>query len=329
MGVLTYAQAFAEGVREEMSRDDRIFILGTDLLHRGGNFGQLNGIGETFGPERVRDTPISEAAMVATGVGAAINGMRPIVDLNFVDFSFGAMDEIANQAAKMRYMLRQPLPLVIRASFGVALYAMQHNNSIEAWFGHMPGILVAVPTTPADCKGLIKTALRGEDLVVFLMHKRLGGQRGEAGGPDETVPFGRARVARAGRDVTVVAYSVMVTRALAAADRLAERGVDVEVVDIRTIMPLDLDTIEESARKTRRVVVAGEAPKFLGVGAEIAASISESLFHELDCPVLRLGGRHAPIPNSPALFDTLVPQIEDIERAVEFVLRPDWPTSPG
>ena len=196
MTPITYSKAFSEGVREEMERDPSIFIMGTDLLARGGNFAQLVGIGAEFGPERVRDTPISEAAMVAAGVGAAVGGMRPIVDLNFVDFAFGAMDEIVNQAAKMRYMLRVPVPLVIRASYGVTLYAMQHNNSIEAWFAHTPGLIVLTPATPADAKGLIKSALRGEDPVIFLMHKRLGGSRGEVGGPDDLVPIGEARIAR-------------------------------------------------------------------------------------------------------------------------------------
>ena len=320
MTIATYSQAFAQGVREEMLRDPSIFVMGTDQFERGGTFGQLVGIGEAFGAERVRDTPISEAALVAAGVGAAINGMRPIVDLSFADFSFGAMDEIANQAAKMRYMLRRPVPLVIRASAGVALYAMQHNNSLESWFAHMPGLLVVMPATPADCKGLIKTALRGEDPVVFLMHKRLGGQRGEVGGEEDLVPFGCANVARAGRDVTVVAYSFMVRRALQTAEALAAEGIDVEVIDLRTVMPLDLETIRQSVRRTRHLVVVGEAPRFLGVGAEVAASIQESLFSELAGPVLRVGARHAPIPHSTPLFESLIPGIADIERAVRAAL---------
>lgn len=316
----TYAQAFGQGMREEMSRDPSIFVLGTDLLDRGGHFGQIPGLGAEFGPERVRDTPISEAAMTAAGVGAAINGMRPVVDLNFVDFSFGAMDEIANQAAKMRYMLRIPVPIVIRATIGVALYAMQHNNAIETWFAHMPGLLVATPATPWDTKGLIKTALRGEDPVVFLMHKRLGGMKGEVGRDDELLPFGQAKVVREGRDVTIVAYSIMVRKALEAAQRLAEDGIEAEVVDLRTVMPLDLETVEASVRKTRRAVVTGEAPRFLGIAAEVAASIQESLFHELDGPVLRVGGGHAPIPHSPPLYEALIPQVADLERAVRLAI---------
>jgi pyruvate dehydrogenase E1 component beta subunit len=321
VSAITYSQAFAEGVHEEMVRDERIFVLGTDLLDRGGNFAQLTGLGAIFGPTRIRDTPISEAAMVAAGVGAAINGMRPIVDLNFVDFAYGAMDEIANQAAKMRYMLRVPIPLVIRASFGVALYAMQHNNSIEAWFAHMPGLIVVTPATAADNKGLIKSALRCEDPVVFLMHKRLGGVRGEVGGSDVLVPLGKAAIARPGKDVTLVTYSGMLPKALTAADNLSKAGVDVEVIDLRTIIPLDLDLIEASVRKTGRAVVAGEAPRFLGVGAEVAASIQESTFDYLDAPVLRVGAKHSPIPHSPPLFEALIPQVEDLERAVMATLR--------
>ncbi len=320
MTPITYSRAFSEGVREEMARDPSIFILGTDLLSRGGNFAQLVGVGAEFGPERVRDTPISEAAMVAAGVGAAVGGMRPIVDLNFLDFAFGAMDEIVNQAAKMRYMLRVPVPLVIRASYGVTLYAMQHNNSIETWFAHTPGLIVLMPATPADTKGLIKSALRGEDPVIFLMHKRLGGSRGEVGGPDDLVPIGQARIARPGRDVTVVTYGGMLPACIKVATRLADEGTEVEVIDLRSVMPLDLDLIEASVRRTGRVVVVGEAPRFLGVGAEISASIGESLFHVLRGPVVRVGAAHSPIPHSPVLFAALVPGESDIERAVRGAL---------
>ena len=217
MTPVTVAQAFHQGMREEMARNDRIFVLGTDLLDRGGHFGQVAGLGKEFGAERVRDTPISEAAMVAAGVGAALNGMRPVVDLNFIDFSFGAMDEILNQAAKMRYMFGTPLPLVIRGTSGVALYAAQHNNSLESVFAHLPGLLVAIPSTPGDTKGLLKSALRGEDPVIFMMHKKLsgtprGGRRGR--GPR---PVRQAAIRRPGSDVTIVTYSHMVFKAMEAA----------------------------------------------------------------------------------------------------------------
>jgi pyruvate/2-oxoglutarate/acetoin dehydrogenase E1 component len=242
--------------------------------------------------------------------------MRPIVDLNFMDFIFGGMDEVVNQAAKIRYMWGVPVPLVIRGTAGVAFGGPQHNNSVEAWFAHMPGLLVAVPATPADTKGLIKSALRGEDPVVFFMHKMLTGLKGSVGPADDLVPFGSAVISRAGTHVTLVAYSVMVGKALAAADRLAAGGIEVEVIDLRTIAPLDLDTVIESVKKTGRLVVAGEAPRFGGIAAEVAAAVQEAAFEYLDGPVLRVGAVHSPIPHSPPLIEPLIPQVADIERAV-------------
>jgi pyruvate/2-oxoglutarate/acetoin dehydrogenase E1 component len=320
MSALTLAQAFQQGLREEMTRDQTIFLLGTDLYVRGGHWAQAKGIGAEFGQERVRDTPISEAAMVAAGVGAALYGMRPIVDLNFIDFAFGAMDEIVNQAAKIRYLWDVSVPLVIRATSGVAFGSVQHNNSIEAWFAHTPGLTVVTPATPADTKALLKTALRGEDPVIFLMHKLLSTSRGEVGGPDDLLAFGRANICRPGTDVTVVAYSIMVPKALQAADRLAARGVDVEVIDLRTIAPIDYATLERSARKTGRVVVTGEAPRSCSVMSEVAATIQERAFDYLDAPVTRVGGAHAPIPHSPPLFEALIPQVTDLERAISAVM---------
>jgi pyruvate dehydrogenase E1 component beta subunit len=317
---MTLSQAFQEGVREEMERDDRIFVLGTDLLVRGGHFAQLNGLGERFGSDRVRDTPISEAAMVAAGVGAALNGMRPIVDLNFIDFALGAMDEIVNQAAKARYMWAQPMPIVIRGTAGVALYAAQHNNSLEATFAHTPGLLVVMPATPADTKGLIKTALRSDDPVIFLMHKSLTGLRGQVPDGEHVVEFGSANVIRSGAQATVVTYGAMVGKALRAADELALEDIEVEVIDLRTLFPLDLDTIEASVKKTGRIVVASDAPRVGGIGSEIAAAIQESVFFYLDAPVLRVGAKHAPIPHSPLLIDALVPSEHNIARAVRRTL---------
>jgi pyruvate dehydrogenase E1 component beta subunit len=318
---LTLSQAFQQGVSEEMKRDPTVFVMGTDLYERGGHWAQVKGLGAEFGPERIRDTPISEAAMIAAGVGAALNGMRPIVDLNFIDFVFGGMDEVINQAAKVRYMWGVPVPLVIRGTAGVAFGAAQHNNSLEAWFSHMPGLLVATPATPADTKGLIKSALRGEDPVIFLMHKMLTAARGSVGGPDDLVPFGRALVVREGRDVTVAAYSIMVSKALQAADNLAGQGIEAEVVDLRTPFPLDLDTVEASVRKTNRLIVAGEAPRHGSITSEVAASAQEAVFDYLDAPVLRVGAAHAPIPHSPPLIEALIPQVADVERAVRYAVR--------
>jgi pyruvate dehydrogenase E1 component beta subunit len=312
----TLSRAYRDGLAEEMTRDDSIVVLGTDLFERGGHWAQVTGLGPQFGRERVRNAPISEAAMVAAGVGAALNGLRPVIDLNFLDFAFGAMDEIVNQAAKARYWWDRAVPLVVRGTTGVAGGGAQHNNPIESWFCHVPGLLVAMPSTPWDAKGLIKSALRGEDPVIFCMHKMLTGARGNAGSPDDLVPFGQAAVRRSGDDVTVVAYGVMVGKAMSAAGRLADEGISAEVIDLRTLMPLDLDRIEESVRRTRALVVAAEDYRHGGIGAEIAAALQQSLFGDLDAPVLRLGAPFAPVPHSPVLLNAFTPGASDIEQAV-------------
>jgi pyruvate dehydrogenase E1 component beta subunit len=313
---LTYSAAFAEGVSEEMRSNPDIFVIGTDLVHRGGHWAQVKGLAEELGPGRVFDTPISEAAMVATGVGAALAGLRPIVDLNFVDFAFGAMDEIANQAAKIEFMLDHPLPLIIRATAGVARGGAQHNNSLEAWFMHMPGLVVVVPSNPYDSKALIKTSLRCDKPVIFLMHKRLTGVRGPVGGPDDVVALGEANIWREGRDCTIVTYSAAITKAMQAADALEAVGVSVEVIDLRTLAPLDLDTVTASARKTGHVVVLDEAPTFAGPSAEIAAAVQEAAFQYLDAPVTRVGARRSPIPDGPGQYERVLPSADDVVRAV-------------
>jgi acetoin:2,6-dichlorophenolindophenol oxidoreductase subunit beta len=315
----TLSRAYRDGLAEEMERDSSIMVMGTDLYERGGHWAQVTDLGPRFGRHRVRNSPISEAAMVGAGVGAALNGLRPVVDLNFVDFAFGGMDEIVNQAAKARYWWGRPVPLVIRGTTGFAGGGAQHNNSIEAWFSHVPGLLVAYPSTPADAKGLIKTALRGEDPVIFLMHKMLTGLRGEVGGPDDLVPFGRAAIRRPGSDVTVASYGAAVGKAVRAAEQLAADGIDVEVVDLRTVMPLDLDTVEESVRRTRRLVVFTEAYRHGGVGGEIAAAIQESLYGHLDAPILRVGAGFAPVPHSPVLLDALTPGVDDVTATIRQV----------
>lgn len=313
---LTYSAAFREAVAEEMRRNADVFVLGTDLYHRGGHFAQVLGLGQEFGRDRVRDAPISEAAMVAAGVGAALNGMRPIIDLNFIDFAFGAMDELVNQAAKMRYMTGRPVPLIVRASSGIALGGAQHNNCLEGWFASVAGLNVAVPSTPYDVKGLLKSALRGDDPVVFLMHKQLSALRGEVGGTDEVVPFGQAVIRRAGSDCTLISYGGLVGKTLAAAQALAADGIEAEVIDLRTLFPLDLDTITDSVRKTGRAVIVDEAPRFATFPAEVAATIQETSFEYLDAPVLRVGSARAPIAASPPLIEAAIPQIEDITAAV-------------
>ncbi|MCU1491927.1 MAG: Transketolase domain protein [Acidimicrobiaceae bacterium] len=313
---ITYSAAFSEGVAEEMANDPDIFVLGTDLVHRGGHWAQIRGLVDAVGPGRVFDAPISEAAMVATGVGSAMAGMHPIIDLNFVDFAYGAMDEIANQAAKIPYMLGRKVPVTIRATSGIAHGGPQHNNSLESFFMNMPGLSVAVPAFPYDVKGLIKSALRGQEPVIFLMHKRLTGTRGPVGGPDELVPFGVARVCREGEDCTIVTYGGGVAKALQAAEILVEEGRSPEVIDLRTLAPLDMETVITSVRKTGRAVVLDEAPKIGGPGAEVAASIQELAFEYLDAPVGRLGAMRTTMPESPPLLAQVLASVEDVVGAV-------------
>ncbi len=313
---LTYSQAFQAGVEEEMERNPDIFLIGTDLFERGGHWAQVKGIGPRFGHTRVLDAPISEAAMVAAGVGAALRGMHPIVDLNFVDFAFGAMDEIMNQAGKIPYMLGAPVPLVIRATSGVAHGAAQHNNSLESWFMHAPGLNLAVPGTPRDVKGLIKTALRTDEPVIFLMHKRLTGERGEIPDGEDLVPFGQARIVRPGDGCTLVSYGATVATVVEAADRLQREGVGAEVIDLRTLFPLDLDAVVASVRKTGRAVVVDDAPVFAGPSAEIAAAVQEAAFVYLDAPVRRVGSPRTPVPESTPLLDARLPSAASVVDAV-------------
>jgi pyruvate/2-oxoglutarate/acetoin dehydrogenase E1 component len=316
----TYSQAYRAGLSEEMSKNDRIFVLGTDILYRGGHFAQVLGLADQFGEERIRDVPISEAAMVAAGVGAAIGGMRPIVDLNFQEFAFGAMDELINQAAKINYMFGIPVPMVVRATNGIASGGAQHNNVIESWFAEMPGLNVAVPATPGDVKGLIKTALRLDDPVMFLMHKSLTGARGAVGGPDDYIPFGLANVLREGGDATIVTYGVHVRTCLTAAERLAADGVSCDVIDLRTLYPLDVDTVAASVRKTGRAVMVDESGGYGGVSAEIAASLQAAAFDYLDAPIARVHAPHSPVPQSPALLEALVPDSAKVEAAVRALM---------
>lgn len=324
MTVMTLSQAFQMGMREEMERDESIFVMGTDLADRGGHFGQVQGLSSQFGAGRVRDTPISEAAMVAAGVGAALSGMRPVVDLNFIDFSYGAMDEILNQAAKIPSMYHMSLPLVIRGTSGVAGYAHQHNNSLEGVFAEIPGLAVLYPSTPADTRGLLRTALRGNSPAVFLMHKKLTGFKGEVDPSDEPVPFGHAISRREGEHATLATYGYMVHQSIKAAEKLSAEGIEVDVIDMRTTAPLDVATVSESVRRTGRLIVVTEAPGFGGIGAELAAAVHDQSFAYLDAPVLRIEAARAPIPHSPPLIDSLIPQVDDIAAGIRQSLV-EWP----
>ncbi|MGA8528633.1 MAG: alpha-ketoacid dehydrogenase subunit beta [Acidobacteriaceae bacterium] len=308
---LTFAQAVREGLAEEMRRDSRICILGEDVAEAGTPFKVLSGLVEEFGTARVVDTPISEAGFTGVAVGAAMTGLRPVVDIMFGDFLTLTMDQLVNQAAKIHYMSggHWKVPLVVRTTLGATRRsAAQHSQSLHAWFAHVPGLKVVMPSTPADAKGLLKSAIRDDNPVVFfedkMMHHKLKGPVPEG---DYSIPLGVAEVKRMGTDISLIATSSMVHVALGAADLLAETGISAEVVDPRTLWPLDEKTLIDSAIKTSRCIVIDEGYGRYGVTAEIAAVVSEGAFFSLDGPVLRMGAMHVPIPFSPPLEDATVP----------------------
>ena len=318
--VITMREAIREAIREEMRANPDVFMLGEDIGVYGGAFAVSDGLLAEFGPERIRDTPISEEAIVGAAVGAALLGMRPIAEIQFFDFITNAMDQIVNQAAKSRFMFggKVSIPIVVRGPAGSGTgAAAQHSQSLESWFVHVPGLKVVMPATPADAKGLLKAAIRDDNPVVFVEHKLLYGAKGPVPDGDYVTPLGVADVKRAGADVTVVATGVMVQRALAAATKAAERGIDVEVVDPRTLKPLDEATIVRSVEKTGHLVIVHEAVKIGGFGGEIAAMVAESdAFDWLDAPIVRLGGMDVPVPYNRELERRIVPQEEDILDAI-------------
>ncbi len=324
MRKVTYRDALREALREEMARDPSVFLLGEDIGRCwGGAFKVTDGLAEEFSEERVRDTPISESAIVGTGVGAAITGMRPVVEIMFGDLTALAMDQIANQAAKIRYMFggQATCPLVIRTPFGAGVnIASHHSQSLEAWFMHVPGLYVAVPSTPYDAKGLLKAAIRGDNPILFCEHKLLYPMEGEVPEEEYTVPFGTADIKKEGSDVTIVATLYMVHLALRAAEVLEKQGVNVEVVDPRTLTPLDKQAIIRSVKKTGRIVIVSEDCKTAGVSAEIAASVAEEALDYLDAPIKRLAEPDTPIPFSPTLEQYVIPNEKSIVRAVKEVL---------
>lgn len=320
---LTNTEAMAEALKEEMSRDPSVFVVGEDLVAHSGIFGQFAGLPQAF-PGRVIDTPISESCIVGAGLGAAITGMRPFVDMHFADFVTTAMDEITNQAAKMRYMFggQVKVPMVIWAPDGAGLSAAAHHSqSLEAWFVHTPGLKVISPCFPYDVKGLIKTAVRDDDPVVFFMHKKIFAFKGPVPQEEYLIPIGRADIKWEGGRVTVICYSIAVLHALEAARQLASEGVEIEVLDLRTLWPLDWESIAASVAKTHRVVIAHEACITAGLGAEIAARIQEDLFDELDAPIVRVGAKRVPHPFSPPLESFVIPGPQSIVQAVRKVLR--------
>jgi acetoin:2,6-dichlorophenolindophenol oxidoreductase subunit beta len=322
---LTYAEALNEALREEMRRDPTVFIMGEDVAVWGGGgvFGVTKGLVEDFGPDRVRDTPISEEIIAASAVGAAATGTRPVAEIMYVDFIGLAMEPIVNQAAKMRYMFggKITLPLVIRAQQGAGRgNAAQHSQSLEAWFAHIPGLKVVLPSTPADAKGLLKTAIRDDNPVIFLEHKVLYFTKGEVPDGEYTIPFGVADVKREGTDVTVVGIHTQVLEALKAAEELANEGVSVEVIDPRTVSPLDVDTIVNSVKKTGRLVVSHQAAEQGGVGGEIIARVVDAAFDYLDAPPQRVCGKNVPMPYAQSLERVALPYHDDIVTAIRKVL---------
>jgi pyruvate/2-oxoglutarate/acetoin dehydrogenase E1 component len=317
-------QAINEALHEEMEADPRVFLLGEDVIDPwGGTFRVTAGLSTRFGLERVRETPISEAAIVGCALGAALLGMRPVAEIMFLDFATQAMDQIVNQAAKLRYMTggQTSVPLVIRVAGGAGrASAAQHSQSLEAWFAHIPGLVVVAPSSPADAKGLLISAIRDDNPVIFLEHKVLYAQKGPVPEEPYAIPLGTAQLKRQGSDVTVVATQLMVQRALAAAADLEREGVSVEVVDPRTLVPLDEETILQSVAKTGRLVIAHEAVKRGGYGAEIAAMVSEQAFDVLDAPIVRVCARAVPMPYNDNLERATIPTPQDIAAAIRSVV---------
>jgi len=316
---MTVKQALNEALYEEMQRDETIIIMGCDVAIRGNPFGVTKGLYEEFGPDRVRDTPISEAAIIGACLGAAATGLRPIGEILFSDWITIGMDQLVNQIAKIRYMFggRIEVPLVIRAPVGAGGgQAAQHSQSFESWFSHVPGLQVVLPITPYDVKGLLKTAIRNNDPVLFFEHKRGYEIQGEVPEEDYTIPFGEAVVRREGSDVTIVAVSIMVHRALAAAEELSQMGIECEVIDPRTAYPFDYDTVIESVAKTHRLVVAHESNRRSGIGAEIVSQVTERAFDELDERPVIVAGRNVPMPYNRTLESMVIPNEDTLRDAI-------------
>ncbi len=317
MSLLTYLEAIRQGIWEEMERDDRVFILGEDIGTYGGAFKLTAGMLEHFGERRIVDTPLSEAAFVGAAIGAAIMGLRPIVEMQFADFISCAYDQIVNYAAKARYRWGAGVPIVIRGPSGGGVHGGPfHSNNPEIPFVHTPGLKVVVPATPYDAKGLIKAAIRDPDPVLYFEHKFLYRRiKEEVPTDDYTVPLGQARIAREGKDISVVTYGAMVYTALEAADQLAQEGIDLEVIDLRCLVPLDEGTVLASVRKTNRVILMHEDTRLAGFAGELAARIAEKAFDSLDAPIRRITAPDCPVPYSPPLEEAFLPRARDVIEA--------------
>lgn len=324
MARLSYLDAGRTALAEELARDPLVWAIGEDL-GRGGVFGQYRGLTETFGPDRVSDAPISEAAILGAAVGAAMTGTRPVVEMRFSDFALCAVDELVNQAAKARFMFggQARVPLVVREPIGMwRSSAAQHSQSLESWYAHIPGLVVACPATPADNKGMLKAAIRCDDPVVYMEHKNLWGLEDEVpDDPDYLVPFGEARIVRGGGDATIVSWSAQVHVAAAAAEALAGQGIEAEVIDLRSIWPWDKDRVFASVARTGRLLVTHEAVAVAGFGAEIAATVAERMGRDLKAPVRRLGAPRAPVGYAPPVEDAVRVSRDAIVTAVTEMMR--------
>jgi len=321
MPEIRYIHAVNQALHEEMSRDENVVLLGEDVGRSGGAFGATRGLFDKFGPERVIDTPISEAAIVGLGAGAALMGLRPVVEIMFMDFITLCMDALVNQIAKVKFMTggQYECPVVIRTPCGGGLNAgPQHSQSLEAWLAHVPGLKVVMPSTPEDAKGLLKSAIRDDSPVVVVENKALYSLKGEVPEEEYLTPIGKAIIRRTGRDVTVVATSRMVHVSLSVAEEMSKKGIDVEVIDLLTIQPWDRETVFDSVGKTHRLVIMHEAVKLFGIGAEIAAAVVEDIFDELDAPIVRVGAPYAPIPFS--IEKQFLPGGEELISAIESVV---------
>jgi pyruvate/2-oxoglutarate/acetoin dehydrogenase E1 component len=319
MREITYREALREALREEMKRDEKVFLLGEDIADLGGGFKVTAGLVEEFGPTRVRNTPISEAAIVGAALGSSLIGMRPVADLTYIDFTTIAMDQIVNQSAKVRYMFggKAKASLVIRVMAGAGRStAAQHSQSLEAWYTHVPGLKVVMPSTPFDVKGLLKSSIREDNPIIFIEHMLLYNEKGPVPEEEYFVPIGKADIRREGKDVTIVATSRMVLRSLKAAEALARDGIEADVIDPRTLVPLDEETILQSVKKTGKVVIVHEACKRSGYGAEIAATICEKAFYDLDAPIKRVAAANTPVPFAPKLENFVIPDEQAIIKGV-------------
>jgi len=322
MPQMQYREALKSAMREEMMRDERVFIMGEEVGIWGGSYAVTRGLYDEFGDKRVRDTPIAESAIIGAAVGAAMGGLRPIAELMTINFSLVAIDQIVNHAAKIHYMFggQFNVPLVIRTPAGWGQLAATHSQSFEAWYASLPGLVVAMPGTPYDAKGMLKNAIRSENPVMFIEHSRLYGVTGEVPDEDYTVPFGKSDVKRAGKDVTIVTYSRMLHVSLAAAEKLAADGIECEVIDLRTLRPLDMEPVYESVRKTHRAIVVEEDWVSCGMGAEIAARVSKDTFDYLDAPVERIGAIEVPLPYAKNLEALALPEEKNVIDAVKAML---------